>query len=212
MTAKELSAIGKKLTHSLPDFAVSGPVIFKIEPEGILLGLHFGSSSRDGRILRLNAFLLPLFVPTETIHFNYGKRIGSGTGQWNGDDPNLIDGLTESIRIEAIPFFKTVSTLQGVVEFIRPMVVPNANGYVNPHSQEALAYTLVKLNDVDGAMAMLNQIQKSLSKSAVPWELDIRTRTQLIEEKLLPKPEAALAQLEAWKAETIGKLRLEKHR
>jgi len=210
MTTRELSAIAKRLMQTLPESAVSGPVIFKIRPGGILMGLHLGSSSRDGRIFRLNAFVLPLFVPTETIHFNYGKRIGSATGQWSADDPNLIEHLTESIRREAIPFLNTVSTLQGVAEFIRPMVVPNVNGYVNPHSQEALAYTLVQLNDVDGAMSILSQIQKSLSKSAVPWELAIRTRAQVIEEKLLPKPEAALAQLEAWKVETMSKLGLGK--
>ena len=211
MTAKELSAIGKNVSCLVPDYIVKGALLFRTTPDDILLGLNFYGSSRDGRVFRVHAFFLPLFVPTEMIHFNYGKRLGSGGGKWNADEPNLIDALTTSIRNEAIPFFNAVSTLQGVVEFIRPMVVPGVGGYINPHCQEALAYTLVKLNDVSGALAMLEQIQKTLSKSTIPWELAMKARAQLIEEKLLPKPEVALAQLEAWKDETISKLGLEKY-
>lgn len=167
--------------------------MFKTTPDGVLLGLDFYGSSRDRNLFRGSALFLPMFVPTETVHLNYSKRISPKIGQWTTDDPNLIDRLAESIRAEAIPFLNAASTLQGVADFIQTMVIPSVNGCVNPHCQEALAYTLVKLNDVSGALAVLDQIQKALSKPTAPWELAMRARAQLIEEKLLPKPEVALA-------------------
>jgi len=50
--------------------------------------------------------------------------------------------------------------------------------------------------------------QKVLSKSTIPWELALRARAQLMEEKLLLKPDVTLAQLEAWKSENVSKLGL----
>ena len=212
MTARELSAIAKKVNCLLPDYTLKGSLLFKLTPEAILLGLCFDGSSRDSRLFRGNAFLLPLFVPTETIHFNYSKRITPKIGQWNADDPNLVDALTAAIRNEGIPFFDAVSTLKDAADFIRPMLVPNVSGYVNPHSQEALAYTLIKLNDVPGALAVLSQMQKTLTKSTVEWELAIAARARTVEQKLLESPATALAQLDTWKDQTIRQLKLENYR
>ena len=211
MTSKQFSAIARKVSHLLPDYVVKGALLFKTTPDAVLVGLNFDGSSRDPKLFRGNALFLPMFVPTEMVHSNYSKRISPKIGQWDADDPNLIDCLTKTVRSDAIPFLNAVSTLPGMADFMRTMVVPNVQGYVNPHCQEALAYTLVKLKDVGGAMAMLHQIQKNLSKPTAPWELALKARVQVIEEKLLPNPEAALTQLETWKVETICKLGLENY-
>jgi hypothetical protein len=209
MTSRELSSLSKVFKGDLPEFDIKGPMIFKITPGGILLGLYFGSSSRAAKLLRLDAFCLPLFVPTSVVHFNYGKRIVPEFGQWNADQPDLIERLAAAIRLNAVPFFNTVCTLEGVAKLIRSLTVPNANGYKNPHGQEALAYVLVKNGEITEALAILERIQTALNKSTISWELEIKARTMSFRDQLLQNPERALVQLKVWESETTGKLGLE---
>jgi hypothetical protein len=208
MTSKEFSAIGKQLKGHLPGFTIRGPLIFKCSPQEILLGLHFGRSSFDAKQFHLSAFFLPLFVPTDTIHFTFGNRILNESRPWKSGDPSLIAALTNVICMEAMPLFNRVSTMHGAVEFLRAMIVPNGRGYVNPRCQEALAYTLVKLGNIEEALATLEEMQNMLATSTVTWELQIKARGQMLREALARNPEAAIAQLEAWKDETTCKLEL----
>lgn len=205
MTSRQLSIIAKKVLHILPEFAVKGPLIFKITSEEIFLGLHFGGSSRDGRIFRMNAFFLPLFVLTDTIHFNYGIRISSGSGQWNADNPNLIGELVGSIGSQARPFLDSVSTLDGALKYLRAQVEANA-GHVNPHTLEALTCTLIKAGHFPAALKTVAEQKRLLENATVPWMDELRKRAVLIEEKILQGSEVALQQLDAWRAETIHKL------
>jgi hypothetical protein len=75
---------------------------------------------------------------------------------------------------------------------------------------EALAYTLVKCGDYSAALDALSELSQSLENETTPWIVAQRNRALLIEEKLLPKPETALDQLESWKAESVRNLKLEK--
>jgi hypothetical protein len=158
----------------------------------------------------LNAFFLPLFVPTDVIHFNYGKRISSISGQWNADSPNLINDLIEAIRVEAIPFLQKVSTLTGALNYLKASVESNGQS-VNPHTLEALAYTLIESGEYPSAMKVLVEQKQLLEGATVPWMIELKARAQLIEERLSESPETALAQLEAWKEETKRKLKLDKY-
>jgi hypothetical protein len=211
MKNREFEIIGKNLLPHLPGFVVRGPMVFMHPIGDMLKGLYFDSSSHNRKGFYVEVFVLPLFVPTDMVYFNYGKRLSGAGAQWNARDPNLMNELVKSIQKDAIPFFDNVSTIQGVVEYVRPMAVPNAIGNVNLHSHEALAYTLIKANNIKDAFTVLNQIQETSSKSPAEWELEIKVRARLLQEKLLQSPEAAFEQLETWKAETIRKLGLEKY-
>jgi hypothetical protein len=211
MKTKEFTRIGKQLLPHLSGFVIEKDLIFKSPIGDFLYAINFHGSDRNKTRFYTYVFVLPLYVPTEVIHFNYGERLMNAKSQWDADDPYLIESLIETIQKEAIPFFNKISMLQGVVEYIQPMVIPNSMGYINPHSQEALAYTLLKKNDIDDALNVLNQIQETLSASTLSWELKIKDRALLLRDKLMESPETALQQLETWKTETIRNLGLEKY-
>lgn len=208
MTSKEFSAIGEKVSHLMPSYVVKGSLLFKVTPDALLLGVIFDGSSRDRKLFRVHAFFLPLFVPTDTIRLNYSRRISLGSGQWDADDPNLIDSLTRAIRMDAIPFLNAMSTLREVADFIRPMVIPDVDGYVSPYYQEALAYVLVKLNDFRGALAMLHQLQSNLYKPTAEWEFAMLSRARVVERNLTKNVCEVLKQFEVWESETLKNLKI----
>jgi hypothetical protein len=126
------------------------------------------------------------------------------------NNPNLLADLRTAIHDEAIPFLKRVSTVAGVVDYLRAEIEVDKQR-VNPHTLEELAYSLIRTGDYSSALKALDEIKRRFSESTTSWVLELVARAELMGEKLLPQPEAALAQLEAWKAETVVKLGLEKH-
>jgi hypothetical protein len=212
MKNKEFALIGKRILPSLPGFVVKNSMMLKFPIGDILYALDFDGSDFDARAFYVQIFFIPLYVPAKFIHFLFGKRLGSGGDRWDADAPNLISELFRSIEQEAIPFLKSVSTMQMIVEYIQPMTVPDARSYVNPHCQEALAYTLARMGDIAPALVVIDQMQEMLGQSTVAWELDIKARSQFFREKLLHSPKAAQAQLDAWKDETVRNLKLEAYR
>jgi len=56
-----------------------------------------------------------------------------------------------------------------------------------------------------------NSLSVNSKQPHSPWVLELKARAELVEEKFLQNPEAALAQLEAWKEETKRKLNLDKY-
>ncbi|MGA3266092.1 MAG: hypothetical protein ABSE16_04640 [Verrucomicrobiota bacterium] len=208
MTTKQAEKIGKGLLPDLPGFVAGGKMVFKSPLEDFLCGLYFENTS-DANCFHLWVFFLPLFIPNDGVSFNYGKRIGNAVN-WRLDNPNLLVDLRAVIHCEAIPFLNSVSTLAGVLNFLKADVEMDRQR-VNPHTLEALACTLIKNGDYSPALEVLDELKQRFSKSTTPWVLELAARAGSVEEKLLPKPEVALAQLEIWKAETIDKLGLEKY-
>lgn len=209
MTSREFSVIGRKVNHLLPGYAVKGPLLFTITSDALLEGIIFDRSSRDRNLFRVHAFFLPLFVPTKEIRLNYSKTISPKSGQWDANDLNLIESLKAAIHMEAVPFLSATSTLRLAAAFIRPMTIPDADGYVSPYCQEALAYILIRLNDIAGALEILCQLQTNLNNPTAVWEVAMITRAKLMKDKILDNYHVALEQLELWKRDTLEKLRLD---
>ncbi len=208
MKVKDFTKLWKQLLPQLPGFAIEKKLIFKSPVEDFLHGLYFESSADADRFY-LSVFFLPLFVPRDSVSGTFGKRIGSGTN-WRAGNPNLFADLNTAIQNEAMPFLDNVFTLAGVLNYLK-RTIESGRPRVNSHVLEAYAYTLIKSGDYSSALESLAELKQMLEGDSTPWVVAQFNRAQLIEEKLLPKPDAALAQLEAWKVETIGKLGLEKH-
>jgi hypothetical protein len=209
MTTKQYAKIAKELLPHLPGFVVEKKMVFKPPVGDFLRGLYFENTS-DANYFHFSMFFLPVFVPTECVYFNYGKRIGNALN-WRADNPNLLSDLNEAIRVEAIPFFNHVSTLAGVVNYLKTFV-ESSGPRVNSHTLEALAYSLIKNEEYSAALKVLAKLVEITDKDTIPWVLEQKARAQLVEVKLFKKPEDALAQLETWTNETINKLGLEKYR
>lgn len=208
MKTKDFTKIWKQLLPQLPGFVMEKKVMFQAPVKDLMRGLYFESSA-DAEWFYISVFFLPLFVPNDSVHGTFGKRIGRDSN-WNGNNPNLLADLTAAIQNEAVPFLDDVATLTGVVNYLRENI-DRGRPRVNSHVLEAYAYTLIKSGDYTSASESLAELKGRLAASTIPWVMEQRNRAQTIEEKLLQNPEAALEQLEAWKAETIAKLGLEKH-
>jgi hypothetical protein len=207
MKQREFAKIAKQLLPNLPGFAVNKNLIFMLPVGDILRGVFFFASV-DANRFYLDEFFLPLFVPTDSVHGTYGKRIGNALN-WRADNPNLLEDMHKVIRNEAIPFLLNVSTLDGVLNYLKERI-ESGRPRVNSHLLEALAYTFIKCGDYSFALEALAEQKQRLEGNAIPWVAAQYARTKLIEEKLLQNPEVALQQLEVWKAETIRNLKLEK--
>ena len=177
-------------------------------PVGDILRGVFFFASVDANWFYLNEFFLPLFVPEDSVHGTYGKRIGNALN-WRADNPNLLEDMHKVMRNEAIPFLHTISTLDGVLNYLKKQI-EIGRPRVNSHLLEALAYTFIKCGDYPSALEALAEQKQRLEGKTIPWVVAQYARTKLIEEKLLENSEAALQQLEIWKAETICNLKLEK--
>ena len=207
MKTKDITAIARKLLPSFPEFVVKGKLMF-IPPVGdFLRGIYFEGSS-DSKSFYLRVLYLPLFLPQEDVNFIHGERIGNAL-DWTTDNPNLLDDLRKTICEKASPFLDSVSTLAGVLECVK-WDVKSDWPRVNSHHLEELACVLIKSGDYSAALESLADLKQRLEKSTTQWVVKQRNRAQLIEEKLLQSPEAALQQLEIWKAETVRNLGLEK--
>ncbi len=208
MTTKQAQKIAKALLPDLPGFISEKKMILMSPADDFLRTLYFENTS-DANYFHLHVFFLPLYVPTDYIYFNYGNRIGNALN-WRLDNPNLLADLNAVIRSEAIPFLNNVLTREGVLRYLKASVEFDRQR-VNPHTLEAFAYTLVRNGDYAAGLEVLAEFKQRFEQSDTPWIAELLQRTQLIEGKLLQNPETALAQLEAWKAETVNKLGLEKY-
>lgn len=208
MTTKQAAKITKALLPDLPGFVIGKKMAFKSPIDDFLRAVYFENTS-DANYFHFHVFLMPLLVPCDYISFSYGDRIGNSLN-WRLDNPNLLPDLRAAIHSEAIPFLNGVSTLSRVIDYLRADIEADRQR-VNPHTLEALAYALIRSGDYSSALRALEELGQRFSKSSTSWVLALVARAKSVEEKLLPKPEAALAQLEAWKAETVRKLGLEKY-
>jgi len=210
MKPKEFTRIKNALLPHLPGFVADRKKLFITPVDDFLLGVHFQSSFYDSNSFYLWVFVLPLFVPHDSFGVTHGKRLRnrSPSEVWRDDDANAIMDLLDTIQSEAMPFLDRLSSLEGFVNYHIERDIRRANS----HELEAFAYTLIKSGDYSYALESVGELKRRLEGSTVPWVVEQRGRAQLMEEKLLQNPEAALAQLEEWKKWTIGKLKLEKFR
>lgn len=102
MKTKNFIGLSNHLLPGLPGFAARKNLIFIVPVGDNLRGLSFQGSA-DAKWFYFSVFFLPLFVPTDTVHGTFGRRIGKATN-WNSDNPSLVQDLGRVIQCEAIPF------------------------------------------------------------------------------------------------------------
>ena len=206
MTKKEFITLAKQLLPVVPDAVVHGPMIAIVPMGQILRGLNFDRSGWSKTAFYVETFWLPLYVPTEHIHFTFGNRIrdSRGVDGWDTVSPAMLDELSAAIRRNALPFFDTVKTLQGVVEVARAAVARS----LNSHHHQALAYTLAKIGEVEDAVQVIDALLVRLDDTTIPWVAKQKADITAFRKILTDRPEDIDATLEGWRAETIRNLKL----
>lgn len=210
MKTAEFVKIGKQLLPHFPAFVVDRDMLLRPPLGDFVCGVCLENASGT-REFWVRPLFMPLFIPRDHIAFWCDRIRWNGRSLWNAGDPDLIVKLQEAIQAEAMPFLNSVSTLSGALEYQQTLVA-NSRPRVNSNDLEALAYTLIKAGHHPAALKILLELeQRILDSETPPWLLEIKARARLMKEKLSRNPEEALAQLEAWKAETKSKLKLEKY-
>ena len=171
-----------------------------------LRGFHFEPSAFGKEAFYVAAFFMPLYIPTQTPHFTFGRRLNRREG-WSVTQPDLDKALRSEMEKE-VPFLTGLKTLDDVVKALQPFTKPDRAGYVNPHCYEALAYSLVRAGQPEAAAAVIDKLLESRN-SEVDWEQEIRARARLIRDNLPARLEEADRQLNIWETETVHNLALD---
>jgi hypothetical protein len=180
-----------------------GPMIFATPVARILRAICFEASSLDKESFYVWAFPLPLFVPTDRIHFSFGDRLRyRGGDRWSINETAMISELQAVVRGKALPFLTHVGSVQGLLEFFE--TAPNRR---NPYVMQGIAYALAFV-DIERAIAALRELE-SLLDVQIPWQSELKERAQSFRIQLTENPSAARQQLEGWESDSIGKLKLE---
>ena len=207
MRTKQFLAIEKRLLPSLPGFVIKGRLLFIVPLGHTLRGFHVDGSSFDKQSFYVNAFFMPLYVPSEHLHLTFGRRLRGGGG-WSTATPGFELVLEAQLQKE-VPFLDGLKTARDVANALKPFAERS-----NPHSHEALAYTLVQAGEIRAAVSAIDTLLGSIEaikrvNPQLTWELAIAARAQLVRNKLTEDLESATAQLAVWENETIRNLGLE---
>jgi hypothetical protein len=205
MKTKEFSSLAKQLLPHVSGMIIHGPMMLAVPVGEVLRGIYFEGSDFDAKSFYVWVFWLPLYVPTERIAFNLGKRIRGRSGErWNAESAQLLENLATAIRCEALPFLGGLETPQGVVKAARLAAAESRDPYVH----QALSYALAKAGETEDAVGAIDTLLGLLTPG-IPWQAELGTRANLLKEKLLERIENAGAMLEGWRAESVRKLGLE---
>jgi len=209
--------IHKYLAHLLPNYINMKRLLY-VEPIGeVLQGFFFDDSSFDKWKFVVYAFVLPLYVPTDHVSFNFGGRLGTLSGgqeRWwriNEDKANeteIMQDVISLINKEALPFFEKTAT---PADFSN-MYIHKANP---PHIiiMEAVSYSLILANEYRKAEKIaiknIRYLQQAIQgKYSHPHLYEKLARTELILKALQDNPQKAVSTLEIWRDETLVNLGL----
>jgi hypothetical protein len=104
--SREWKRISPPLADLLPGFEPVRAGFVRRHP-WIAECLLYESSDFSRERFYLQAFALPLFIPTNHLYFTYGFRVGNG--YWEAVDANLL----EEVR-RALPKLERLATLEGL--------------------------------------------------------------------------------------------------
>jgi len=207
MTRAEFVSLEKKLLPALSGFAIKGSLIFVPPVRTLLRGISFEGSSFDKASFYVNFFVMPLFVPTEHLYFNFGNRVRhrKGGDRWSREDPGLVEELGDALKQQALPFFSRATDLVSFAELAASF------SSRNPHTPNAIGFALARAGRGNQAIDVLDQVLTHLDLS-VAWQHTIADLSRRLKTMLIEDPEKAQGQLETWENETVRNLGLEKFR
>ena len=204
MKKREYSTICKHITCRLREFVPKKDMLIMVPMGHVLRGICFENAGLEARQFYMWAFLMPLYIPSDYISLNFGKRLGGGSHTWNADNPRLIDNTMNTIRREALPFLGSPSYDDNAIS---QYILKLASRHLNQHDREIEAYTLIRTGEYEASLTAIDNLLLNLDKE-VEWEQKMWERVLLIKTKLLTNPTYALEQMSIWRERTIDSLRV----
>jgi hypothetical protein len=225
MKKTQFESLCKPLLPYLSGFACKGWLLYARPLGHVLRGFYCDPSGFAPTEFRVHVFFLPLYVPTEYVHFAMGKSLKDDKGceiWWKIDDPDLSQKLLTTIYEQGLPFIAGVEDPRQLADKARELLTrtklerrellgiaadSEKDPYEDPYKLEAIAYSLIMIEDYCGARAALARLTKALD-TRVPWQSEIMKRANQIDETLSDYPHQAKSLLEQWEQVTLKNLDL----
>jgi hypothetical protein len=211
MKGRELESLYRKyLLAELPGFSYKGPLLFVRPVVHLLRGFYFDSSAFNADAFQVEAFVQPLYVPSDHIFFLFGKRLNGRCGQgWTmdrQDEGGIMADVLASIKEQGLPFLAPLQTPRDLARNF-PLVGGRAK---SPNAAEAVAYSFILAHEHSEAHLALHRLRAILTAAdlTIPWLAEMLKRSELVRERLERDPEQAIELLEEWNEQTRGHLRL----
>lgn len=205
MKKRQFERLCKTLLPDLPGFVCRGWYMPWQEITYFVKGFCCDPSGFDRTEFTVWAFVVPLYVPTETLHLTFGFRLADERGcgiWWNISDPEVREKLLAKIREQGLPYLMPINTPR---DFIIALERRGMYDSYNPHVREAIAYSYILDGDARAADDALETWPEKLNTS-IQWQQEILERVRLIRAKLGEGLEHAREQLLEWE-----KLNKQKH-
>ena len=135
--------------------------------------------------------------------FNIGWRLGGGSRTWEADAADVWIELHAALRQDALPFLTGVGSEQ---EFARTASLLEKDA--DPRVQQAIAYALARVGDVEGATPVFNRLLQLLDPS-IEWQRTLVAEVSAIRAMLDRDHSAVQRQLDEFEVETRRRLDLE---
>lgn len=211
MKNKELSRLLQHPSLQMEDFVLKGALLFKPPLKHVLRGFCFESSGLDRSAFYVNAFVMPLCVPTSHLDLSFGHRIPylEGRTRWNTEMPNLGDELGAALKNGVATFLSKMELLSDIVRY--------AGGQPTTlRTLEKAGYALARQGDAARAIEvfdrLLNHAELGQTDIVIPWHGELTERVGNLKDMLAESPEKAFAELAASEGETVRNLRLDQFR
>jgi hypothetical protein len=207
----------KQLLPVLPGFAARRSLVYRRPLDEFLRGLSFDTSAfASGRIF-VTAFVQPLFVPSDSLFYTFGFRLGDDFWDVNEQDPEpVFAAIADATRLDALPFFEQLADVDGFCELVpewataEPKKLKSLQSLDDPVVTEALGYAeLLRGRKDEGVRLLERTIESERDDGEYANDELIANVEQILHAVNSLGLEAAQAQLEEWRAETIRNLKLE---
>jgi hypothetical protein len=205
------------LLPELPEFDVRRSLVYRRPLDAFLRGLSFDTSAfASGRIF-VTAFVQPLFVPSDSLFYTFGFRLGDDFWDVDEQDPDpTFAAIGEAAQRDALPFFDQLGDLDRFCELVpkwataEPKKLKSLQSLDDPVVTEALGYAeLLRGRKDDGVRLLEQTIDSERADAEYANDELIANVEQVLDAVNSLGLDVGQAALEEWRAETIKNLRLD---
>ncbi len=214
--------VAKLLLPHMPGFVTNKKSEIFIAPIGnVLRGFTFDSSAYAREDFYFCWFFMPICRPIDYITLSNGDRLNvpGGNSGWRTDMAALPEKLLEAMQPFALPFLRSINTVQDAIEAIYEYRGETVLGLrmtrrvTDIYAQHDIACLHILDGQFEKAESMLDKvIFHEHGTDRRQWVLDIVERTKSLRAKLVKDPQLAVVQVKEWQDFTFKGLKLERWR
>jgi hypothetical protein len=210
MRNRDLQRLVKQyLLQHLPPLQLDRDLLFYEPIEYLLRGFCFGRSG-DAAAFYVWVFVQPLYIPHDSVYFNFGDRLSPGWSVSKKSEPEVMTEVLDAILADGLPFLDRFHTPEDIVDRIDEF----GDAYpTNTHFIEAHAYSLILVGKYYQAEEELRLLHARCEPNPrnVEWVYDQMHRGDRVLAKLKRSPEEAKQLLLEWRTQTLRAIRLDKY-